>query len=193
MSEAADPRLTRISTIKPRKRLESVSAPVAASAAPAATPAPPTPPAKIPAAGEKQVAAPPKSEKKKTTAAKPPSSKASASSTASKLERVPTRITESLHTRLNAQTAATNKSQTAVMLEAVERAHTANAFDFPNAVSSIFVGTAARRRGPAAGKVTVDFRPRTEDLAVLVQLMEQHNAPDRTAFIVAALEYFLPE
>ena len=201
MTEAVDPRLNRISTIKPRKRLASVpstteTAPASTeptAAVEAAAPVAAAPATKVDPVGEKQVAATPKVEKKKPAAPKTTVTKAPASSTASKLERVPVRITEALHARLNAQAAATNKSQTAVMLESVERAHTANAFDFPKAGSSLFVGTAGRRRGPAAGKVTVDLRPRTEDLAVIVQLMEQHNAPDRTAFIVAALEYFLPE
>lgn len=111
--------------------------------------------------------------------------------------RVVCRVLQESHDQLAAYARSHNISHGAVVLQAVEKAHTDGAFAadraYPATGSSLFVGTSAARIRPAAARVILDVRLHSQDVDVLDRLVTEHGVKDRTDLITQALTYFLAD
>ena len=111
--------------------------------------------------------------------------------------RVVCRVQQEFHDQLTAYARSHNISHGAVVLRAVEKAHTDRAIVAQRARSatgsSLFVGTGAAQIRPATARVILDVRLHSQDVDVLDRLVTEHGVKDRTDLIKQALTYFLTE
>jgi hypothetical protein len=103
----------------------------------------------------------------------------------------------SLRERLRARRSETGDTYTTLALDAVEHCHAELAdllADVRPAARSqgLFAHRGPRRVQHAEPQVQVNIRPSRGDLTVLDQLVEQHQAPSRSALVAVALNRYLP-
>lgn len=103
----------------------------------------------------------------------------------------------SLRERLRAHRATTGDPLTTIAFDAVEAAH-ANFDELlapyrPTTGAGLFTHRAPRRIQHQEPQVQVGLRPSRADLAVLDQLAQHHNAPNRSALLAVALNLYLPK
>jgi hypothetical protein len=102
----------------------------------------------------------------------------------------------SLRSRLRAHAAATGRSHTQIVFDALNDTHTRltelTGTPMPEPVrDGIFVAQRSGRRQHREDQVQVSIRPNPENLAVIDGLAGRHTAGNRSALIAAALDAHL--
>jgi hypothetical protein len=99
-----------------------------------------------------------------------------------------------LANRLRKASRESGDTHTEIVLAALDATHETLTFGLQEPSSSLFAGRGAPRPQRHTGpQVQIALRPRRDDLAVIDQLVERLNAPNRSALIAAALERHLPQ
>ena len=106
-------------------------------------------------------------------------------------------LSVSLRSRLRARAAATGRSHTQLVFDALNATHDRlaelTATSAPAAVADgIFVAQRTGRRQHSEDQVQVSIRPNPANLAVIDDLATRHTAGNRSALIATALDEFLP-
>jgi hypothetical protein len=106
-------------------------------------------------------------------------------------------LSVSVRSRLRAQAAATGRSHTQLVFDALNATHDRLgdlvAVSGPAAVADgIFVAQRTGRRQHSEDQVQVSIRPNPANLAVIDSLAARHTAGNRSALIATALDDFLP-
>ncbi|GAA2883778.1 hypothetical protein Acy02nite_07550 [Actinoplanes cyaneus] len=100
----------------------------------------------------------------------------------------------SLRSRLRAHAAATGRSHTQIVFDALNDTHPrlAELAGTPMPVDGLFVAQRSGRRQHLEDQVQVSIRPNQENLAVIDGLAGRHTDGNRSALIAAALDAYLP-
>jgi hypothetical protein len=102
-----------------------------------------------------------------------------------------------VRSRLRERAAATGRSHTQLVFDALNATHTRLAEvvggDEPDGeTDGIFVSQRSGRRRHREDRVQVSIRPHPANLAVIDELAARHTTGNRSALIAAALDVFLP-
>ncbi len=104
----------------------------------------------------------------------------------------------SLRSRLRERAAATGRSHTQLVFDALNATHTrldgllGTFADRTGPVDGIFLAQRSGRRRHREDRVQVSIRPHPANLAVIDELAARHTTGNRSALIAAALDEFLP-
>lgn len=103
-----------------------------------------------------------------------------------------------IRARLRALAAATGRSHTQLVFDALNATHTrleglvGPVTDQPGPADGIFLTQRSGRRRHRETRVQVSIRPHPDNLAVIDDLAARHTTGNRSALIAAALDEFLP-
>ncbi|MFI1988573.1 hypothetical protein [Actinoplanes sp. NPDC020271] len=100
----------------------------------------------------------------------------------------------SVRSRLRAHAAATGRSHTQIVFDALNDTHPrlAELTGTPMPEDGLFVAQRPGRRQHLEDQVQVSIRPNQENLAVIDGLAGRHTGGNRSALIAAALDAYLP-
>ena len=102
-----------------------------------------------------------------------------------------------VRSRLRERAAATGRSHTQLVFDALNATHTRLAevvggAESPGETDGIFLSQRSGRRRHREDRVQVSIRPHPANLAVIDELAARHTTGNRSALIAAALDEFLP-